>query len=306
MKKLFFSLVVLFASTVFSQAQFVPFLAQDGLKIATDSATAINPKATLMGLMSLSSADPQFPMIFDIGTTTGGQATLWLYIFDAKTSTGGDSTLGFEVFAQSVGPTTVFLAMNISDQLSNTKIYAPLPKTWLNSDGMVKRLYTDANFTKFHAANPDSMPNIIILVKDSASPFGNGVATWELIFQLGVTPILECFVNAESVLHEVKCVSLGLDGVSENALNLDIPMKAYPNPASSSVILQIHPSVIRDNGRLFLYNSLGERITKFPSSPINTDQTELYIGLSNYPNGAYFLRYESSAGVFTTPLVIEK
>lgn len=317
MKKFLLFLVFLLISSSSSFAQIdkllTPMFAKDGIATAQKSVDSISKGAQLAAIGTISgdipiSSTANLTLKFNLGTSASdknhGKGTLWFYFFKGKTSTGADTVIAYGVGKTILG-TFMTLALP-AGAAPNIGLDSVLSAQWMNSDSLVVKLNSSSVYSAFHTANPDSLPNFVGLGKNAQSPFGMS-STW--IFQMNGAnnQTLSCFVNAERGADLAMCIVQTLNGVADNnAHTLNAPMKVFPNPASSSVILQIHPSIIRENGRLFLYNSLGERIFEFSNPPNSPEQTDLYIGLSNFANGAYFLRYESSAGVFTTPVVIEK
>lgn len=171
--------------------------------------------------------------------------------------------------------------------------------------------------------------------------YSDGLAAFDTINQILMTPSRTVFAAANSGVYEFSpttrtwtnvnngqvggialSLALGADGkvyvgtegagvyrttktwhtadVNEHRHNPNT-MSAYPNPASSSVVIHL-PSTISDECRIVVYNVLGEAL------PLTIDRSGSYasIRVASLPNGRYVARLFDRTQVHSIPFIVQR
>jgi photosystem II stability/assembly factor-like uncharacterized protein len=110
-----------------------------------------------------------------------------------------------------------------------------------------------------------------------------------------------CFAVGDSgLILQLGDSKSAVQGVSQNYSRL----KVYPNPTSNQLFISLK-DLHEQSGDLKIYNSVGDlKYSKIITKSIDLSSPDLEIDFRDFPQGIYFITYETDRGIFSSSIIV--
>lgn len=292
------ALLMAIAPNLYSQLNFLPYLAKDSQALKAVENSIKSTKLTDAELLLVGTGEvPNMPISVTIDIDKG-TSTVWVYVYKSYKL---DSIISYAVIRTLLGYTSLPIpASYIFGNLPFTPDSSLKNAIWMNSDKVMDSLKVNSRYSKFKKDRPDMKLQMVGVGVNSIMPLMDlNTAYWMVSFTSGGGD-LTCFVQAETG----KTTCLGTWGVDNN--NSDGgQLTLYPNPASDYIYLNIPLELQNSASTLTVSDVYGRKIQDlYP--PRFGETTKVQISLATFSSGVYFLRYSNNIKNYVIPFVIDK
>lgn len=294
MKKLITLLICVVALSVYSYAQFNPYLATDQLVAAKEEAAKVLTEPKLVSVATLNGSIPGVPIPLAWDITDGpnkGKSTAWVYIFNSQAE-----PQNFQAIAVGVSMLGV-MAFNLTSMGTNLGALGEFVSSkslddvqWMNSDALVTALTSCEPYTNFKSAYPNGYPKYVVLGYadypnlDADTPYW-AITMWD---------------TSDSLLILINALNGSVVDVTEKTAVADVSL--YPNPTSDFAIVTIKSASAFENITAQLFDLQGRNVSGIYT--INSETTKL--DLSRLINGNYFVRINTTKESKILPITVSR
>lgn len=291
---IFFFLLILTFSTVFSQQQ---FKAKEGIAASTKAASdggLQSPELMLIATTSEQLEGIPISISFDISR---GTASAWLYLYRSAKQTDSVKLIAVTKILNTYIPLTIPFSggSNLFPYRSDTTLK---DATWFDSDIMAQKIRENSTFQDFAAKNKDFK---LTLTYISINPLPEPVALkdkaiWGIILNSN-SARLSCLVHGET--GEVFCQQVPTDVAMEESNQI----KILNNPASENLYISFPIELQSDLNQFSIFNSSGALVKQFKN--LNPAVSNLiFVPIADMGSGIYFLIFNSGNLIINLPFVV--
>jgi hypothetical protein len=188
-----------------------------------------------------------------------GKAVAWVYLVYSASK---DTVVGVW-YIRAAGTCTQPPFKDPGDALDPADFSrAPVPSSFLEGSQLVGKVKDNSIYNAFHTAYPDSVPTLVILSSSDEEVFGFPVGSpfWTFLWVspgTGTDIPLTCVVHAitgETICFDDEILSVNGSEAQEAGFSV------YPNPASSTVLLNMPPTLLGSHVRVEAVDMAGRRL----------------------------------------------
>jgi Secretion system C-terminal sorting domain len=295
-RKLLLIAIISIISISSADAQLEYFTASSGIANAKSDATTdgglTDPELLFVGMVMASYEVPILGTISTDFKIEDGTSNLWVYMFREKDDASKVIAL-MEIKITLLGYATYEVPMEdlVGLPVDPTK---PLPAIWADSDVFASKLSADDDFLTYYYSVTDPDNWVVGLYINTSIPFLQiDEPYWGIVIFEGND---QYACSMHSTDQELNCS--GLVSVPEKEM---VAVKAYPNPASSSISIDLPQNVDQNNYTIRITNINGQSAMV---EGYSLSSTQLNVEVQHLQVGAYFIEFISDKYIYSAKISV--